>query len=229
MLADRYKDGTHLERTQSWHVQHSPWKARHIERLLARNHMIPATIADVGCGGGEIIRQLSLNHPNTRYVGYELSPQAFELCRTRESERVRYRCENILDADAHYDCLLCIDVFEHVEDYMGFLRGLKPKAEYKIFHIPLDISLWSVLGRSMAHARHQMGHLHYFTYETAIATLSDCGYEIVDGFFTPAFEARAARTLRGKIANTFRSLLFKMAPHWCARLLGHCSYMVLTK
>jgi len=50
-----------------------------------------------------------------------------------------------LEEDTYFDSLLCIDVFEHVEDYIGFVKTLKSKATYKIFHIPLDISVLSVI------------------------------------------------------------------------------------
>jgi hypothetical protein len=80
-----------------------------------------------------------------------------------------------------------MDVFEHIEDYLGFLRTIRSKADYKIFHIPLDLTVVSVLCGEMTKRRMTDGHLHYFSQETAIATLKDCGYEIIDGFLTAWF------------------------------------------
>lgn len=43
---------------------------------------------------------------------------------------------------------MLIDVFEHIEDYMDFLRSINSRAKYFVFHIPLDmyiqglISVW---------------------------------------------------------------------------------------
>ena len=79
---------------------------------------------------------------------------------------------------------MAIDVFEHVEDYFGFLRKLREKAEYKIFHIPLDLSVQTVLRSSpIIKGRKSVGHIHYFTKETALETLKDTGYEIIDYFY----------------------------------------------
>ena len=103
-------------------------------------------------------------------------------CKTKEDEKVKYFMENLLDKNEHFDLLLCIDVFEHVEDYIGFLKELKKKANNHIFHIPLDITVSSVLRNTMMSARQSVGHLHYFTQETALATLKDSGYEIIDYF-----------------------------------------------
>ena len=46
-----------------------------------------------------------------------------------------------------FDLLLMLDVFEHVEDYIGLLRAVRSKAKQKLFHIPLDLSVQSVLRR----------------------------------------------------------------------------------
>ena len=46
---------------------------------------------------------------------------------------------------SHYDVLLVIDVFEHVPDYLGFIEKLRQKADLKVFHIPLDLSVSSIV------------------------------------------------------------------------------------
>lgn len=220
-----YQDGTYLAHNQSWHAEDSPWKARQIEKLFARNDLNPLTVCEVGCGAGEILRQLSQNTRETQYFGYELSPQALELCRSRETDRIKFFGRSILEEDVRFDCLLCVDVFEHVEDYFGFIRGLREKAEYKVFHIPLDINALSIVRGGLMAARKTIGHIQYFSPETAIATLEDCGYEIIDGFYT----MKEPITLKGLLAKLPRKLLFAISPLWLSRLLGGCEYMVLTR
>lgn len=224
-----YTDGAYLQSHKDWHMKDAPWKAQQIERLLARNGLNPSTVGDVGCGAGEILRQLSLKTERTQYFGYEVSPQAFEFCRTRASDRLHFFLKNLLDEDVKYDCLICMDVFEHVADYLGFLRALRPKAEYKIFHIPLDLTVMSVLRGGLNQRRMADGHLHYFSQETAIATLKDCGYELIDGFLTAWFLDLPGGGLRLKTAQPLRKALFRISPRWQARLFGGCSYIALAK
>lgn len=69
-----------------------------------------------------------------------------------------------------------MDVFEHVDDYLGFLKLCKNKTKNTIFHIPLDISAQGILRNKLIAARKSVSHLHYFMKETAIATLIDSGY-----------------------------------------------------
>jgi hypothetical protein len=230
--AEMYTDGTYLKYNETWHLEDSPWKASQITNILQKNNINPSRVCEVGCGAGEILKQLSKTFPDAHFVGYELSPQAFELCKTRQSRRVSYHQKDINQDDDLYDCLLCIDVFEHVEDYIGFIKRLRAKATYKIFHIPLDISVVSVLRSSMMRERQIVGHLHYFTRETALATLTDCGYEIVDSFYTTSFldlTPMRSNTLRTKFALFRYRLLFRMFPNLTVRLHGGCSLIVLTK
>jgi hypothetical protein len=224
-----YKDGTYLDRNETWHVENSPWKAKHIENILRNNSVNPGRFCEVGCGAGEILKQLSPRFPNSSFVGYELSPQAFDLCKTRESTKVKFLLKNILAEDVFYDCLLCIDVFEHVEDYMGFLRALKTKANFKVFHIPIDLSVSAILRSSMMLMRRTVGHLHYFNRETALATLSDCGYEVIDSFYTPFSLDFPTDSLRGKFGQFRYRLLFGFSQHLAVKLYGGSSLLVLAR
>ena len=227
--ASIYSDGTYAESNRDWHAEDSPWKAQQIASLLQRNNLAPRRICEVGCGAGEILQQLSTALPDSTFVGFERSPQAIAICQTKENARVQYRSVDIFEDREVFDCLLCIDVFEHVEDYMGFISRLRGKARHKLFHIPLDISLLSILHSSMIRARKSVGHLHYFTRETAVATLLDCGYTVVDGFFTAPFAALPVRTAKARLAKTPRSALFAISPALAAKTLGGCGYMVLTE
>ena len=117
-------------------MEHSPWKAAQIIKLLHRNNIQPKTICEIGCGAGEILRQLHVQMSgDISFVGYEISPDAYELCKKRISDRLAYKLENLFDSSAYYDIVMAIDVIEHVDDLYGFLKALKSKGDFKIFHI----------------------------------------------------------------------------------------------
>jgi len=226
-----YRTGAYLERNPTYHVEDSAWKADQILRMLEKHDLRPRSICEVGCGAGEILKQLqSRLTAATQFVGYEISPQAYALCRERENERLRFFCEDLLATETvAFDLLLCLDVFEHVEDYLGFLRGLRDKAEHKIFHIPLDLSVqWVWRNRPIMREREQAGHLHYFTKETALATLQDAGYEVIDWFYTPGAIANP-RSVKAKLASLPRRLLSVVNQDLVVRILGGYSLLVLAK
>jgi len=130
----------------------------------------------------------------------------------------------------HFDVVMAIDVFEHVEDYFDFLRKLKEKAEYKIFHIPLDLSVQTVLRSTpIIKGRKSVGHIHYFTKETALETLKDTGYEIVDYFYTGGSLELPNRGWKANLLKVPRKLAFSVNNDLAVRILGGYSLLVLAK
>src|SRR6185436_10594841 len=182
-----YVDGEYLKNNPSWHVDESAFKVGEIVRMIERNRLQPKTICDVGCGAGEVLRLLQdrLNQ-DCVFCGYDISPQALEMCRGRSNERLRFKLGDVSKSEGtFFDLMLVLDVVEHVDDYFGFLNAIRPKSELKIFHIPLDLSVQTVLRkRGLLKRRELHRHLHYFTKQTAIETLKDCGYTLLDCVFT---------------------------------------------
>ncbi|MBK6381495.1 MAG: class I SAM-dependent methyltransferase [Chitinophagaceae bacterium] len=216
-----------------WHVEDSAWKATQILKLIERNQLRPESVVEIGCGAGEILNQLQQRMADKMidFSGYEIAPDAFKLAQTRVKDRLQFFQEDLLQLDKKFDLLLMIDVFEHVEDYIGFVRKCKAKATYKIYHIPLDISLWSVFTNYPASARKQIGHLHYFMKDTALATLVDADQEIVDWFYTPgALEVNnKGLSFTGKIIQLLRRFFYKVKPGFAVKAFGGFSLIVLTK
>ncbi|MCL2218601.1 MAG: class I SAM-dependent methyltransferase [Chitinispirillia bacterium] len=223
-----YTSNEYLENNPTWHIEDSPWKAKQILKAIKRNSLQPNSICEIGCGAGEVLRQLFLQmNNNISFVGYEISPDAFELCEQRKTDRLNYKLANLFeDTSTCYDIVMAIDVIEHVEDCFAFLRELRKKGTYKIFHIPLEITVHSVLRPSrFLFARKKVGHIHYFLKDTALATLKDTGYEIIDYFYT-----HNAVELSGLTpVNLIRRAGYKIAPNLTVEMFGGYSLMVLAK
>ncbi|MGN6498658.1 MAG: hypothetical protein ACTHKM_00745, partial [Tsuneonella sp.] len=127
------------------------------------------------------------------------------------------------------DLLMAIDVIEHVEDYMGFVRDTRGKAALKLFHIPLDLSVQGLLRNSpLMRARRLVGHLHYFSKDTALATLRDCGHEVIDWSYTHSAETMpdSART---RLFNVGRRAMRLIDTDFAVTLMGGASVLVLTR
>ena len=231
-MTEIYEDGTYLDHNPSWHEEDSPWKAKQIRKIIAANSLNPKKICEIGCGAGRILEKLSEFYGESKeFYGYEISPQAFELCRNKSKNNLTFELKDLLEEDTEYfDIVMAIDVFEHVEDYFGFLRRLKGKGEYKIFHIPLALSVQAVLRcYPIVKTRKTVGHIHNFTKEIALDTLKDTGYEIVDYFYTPGAVELPNRGWKAGLLNLPRSLAFSITKDLTARILGGYSLLVLTK
>ncbi|MEI9946589.1 MAG: methyltransferase domain-containing protein [Chitinophagaceae bacterium] len=224
-----YNDGQYLDYNPSWHIEDSPWKAGQIRKMIERNKLQFSSVAEIGCGAGEILRQLQLSYPQSTYHGYEISEQAYQLCLQRQQEGLTYYLKDMLTVGTTYDLALAIDVVEHIPDCFGFVSQFKKKAKYKIFHFPLDVSVMTTLmPRYLTERRKKYGHIHFFTKESALDLLRDTGYTIIDSFYTPASIARG-KTIEAKLARYPQKLLYAINKNFCVRLIGGFSFMILAE
>ncbi len=228
MPTNIYQSGEYEEKNPGWHTEHSAWKASQALSLLRRHGIQPDSVCEIGCGAGEILVNMS-RALKARYIGFEISPQAYKVADERRCADIEFVLGDFLSAQTpQYDLVMAMDVFEHVEDYLGFLRALRNRGRWKLFHIPLDISCMSVLRPfTLAMARERVGHLHFFTRETALGSLNHCGYKILDVVYTAV---ELDLPFGGvKRANYLRKLLAKARPEFAAALLGGFSLLVLAE
>jgi cyclopropane fatty-acyl-phospholipid synthase-like methyltransferase len=226
-----YADGEYVHKNPLWHADESPFKVKQIQRMLAKNSLQSKTICEVGCGAGEVLKLLQEKMDNEcSFWGYEISAQALEMCKSKANERLQFRLADISEEEGtFFDVILVLDVIEHVEDYFGFLNGIRPKSDLKIFHFPLDLSVQAVLRkRGLLTRRELYGHLQYFTKETALETLKDVGYELLDYFYTSRCIELAKQTIQ-KIAVLPRKICFAIDQDLTVRVLGGYSLLVLAR
>ncbi len=208
-----------------------PGKRNKSLKMIKRHNLQPEGICEIGCGAGEILRQLQNNiSTQTLFYGYDISPNAKEFWKERENETLKFFHQDLLSIQTGiFDLLLCIDVIEHVEDYMMFLRALQKKATYKLFHIPLEMSVLNVIRHhNLSVSRTKAGHLHYFLRKLPILTLEDTGYKIIDWFYTP-FGIEKALTLKAKLLKLPRHLISLINLDFSVRLIGGQSLLVLAQ
>lgn len=224
----RYFDGRYSQDNPTWHSEDATWKAGHISSILMENSVGFDSCVEVGCGAGRILEVLSVEFPGKRFVGWDVSPAAAELW--DEIGGVEFNLGDASDASDAYDVALSIDVFEHVEDYIGFLRSYRRLAKWHVFHIPLEMNVSAVLRDRQLHSRRVVGHLHYFSCATAIATLEDAGYDIVDKRFTAgSIDLASARTRTTLLMNPIRKAVSALSTSASARFLGGYSLLVLAR
>ena len=226
--ADPHINGEYLIKNPTWHVEYSEWKAQHIHGLLKRKNLHPRIVGEVGCGAGEVLRQLQLRlQPDCAFYGYDVAPPAIQLAQARANERLHFKLADFgVTESPRFDLLLVLEVVDHVEDCFGFLRMLKGRGDWKIFSFSLDISAQNALRRgALLRRRLDHSHLHHFSKETALAALEYSGYEVLDSFYPPGL----AITPMAKLGKPLRRILSAFGQDFAVRLLGGCSLMVLAR
>ncbi|QBD83239.1 class I SAM-dependent methyltransferase [Ktedonosporobacter rubrisoli] len=235
MLEEIYTSGEFQQKNPTWHVEDSPWKAKQIMRMLEQRQIRLRTICEVGCGVGEILKQMQEQmSTECAFWGYEISPQAIELCRSRENAKLHFRLQDIRKEEGvYFDAILLIDVIEHLEDYLGFLRDIRPKSQYKIIHLPLELTVNMVLSGKLIKSRENYGHLHHFVKDTALQMVRDAGYEVLDYFYThmanelPSDNARYE--IKRKLLKLPRKLFYALNQDLAVRVLGGSNILILAQ
>jgi cyclopropane fatty-acyl-phospholipid synthase-like methyltransferase len=221
-----YRDKTYLSNNPGWHEEDAPFKAEMIFKIIKRNGLKPSEICEVGCGSGEILIQLSEKFPEAKLTGYDIAPDALDIARKKESERVKFFQKELNEIPKdQFDLVLTIDVIEHLENYFEFLRNLSQKSSNFIFHIPLDLSVWTLFREQMLiESKERVGHIHNFSEGFIKSILKDCGFEIKDSFFTePVY---IPQNIKERFVNVLRKVLFRIHPILPVKLIGGYSLMV---
>ena len=231
MPYESYESGDYLANNPTWDEEDSEWKAGQVLKTLERNHLVPKSIVEVGCGAGGVLASLHDALPEVEYFGFEIAPDASKFWEKHGSKGISFAVGDFLqEQTAHYDMLLLLDVIEHVPNPFEFLSALRGRASYYVFHIPLDLSAMSVAReRPLLAVRQKVGHIHYFTKGLAFSLLEECGYQLIDWSYTGAAFTAPRTTWMGRLARLPRRLVFAINRDFGVRLLGGDTLIVLAK
>jgi len=224
-----YEDGKYLKNNPTWHSEDSAWKAGKIQQILISNNIQFQKLTEIGCGAGQVLGCLSRHYRNNQFEGYEISPQAYELTQKIKQKNIKFYLSDFFESNhENTDLAMAIDVFEHVQNPYLFLKDLKDKANYFVFHIPLSANGLNILKNGFINEKKQWGHIHYYCKDTAIEILKDSGYKILDFEYTNfAFELETS--LKGIPMNVFRRLINIFSKDFSVRALGGSSLLVLAQ
>lgn len=230
---DLYVSGEYYKNNPTWDIADAKWKADIIYNLLKKNDLQVSELIEIGCGaGGNLIELAKRDERIKKLSGYDISPQAIELASKNSTHRIDFFNKDIT-ADEYIttELMLIIDVVEHVDDYYGFLRKLKTKSKYFVFHIPLDLSCRTVMKpHVLLQQRQSVGHIHYYTREIVDWALLDTGYEILDWVYTkPVVDTQPSDSFKRFIKKTLRNFSFAINRDWSVKKWGGYSIMVLAR
>jgi SAM-dependent methyltransferase len=226
----RYVDGEYLAANPDWGREDTAWKARMIHELWQQTGLpVPDTIAEIGCGSGGILAELQSRFPDTVVnAGFDIAPEAIRMAEKHARKNLSFHCEDLTQSTRTFDALLCVDVFEHVENPFEFLRSIRKLAPIVVFNIPLEMHVAGILINHQLWTRRHFGHLHYYTAVVALETLKECGYSVVASNYVSRL-MDIPRSISEYIFWLPRKLIAQFSPELSARLLGGTSLLVIAR
>lgn len=174
-------------------------------------------ILDLGCGPGNMLRRL---RRWGTVVGTDFSLDALAFARTKGVSRV-LSCDSIAlpFASASFDCVIALDMLEHVEDDVGTMREirrvLRPDGVF-LFTVPASMALWRHHDVMYGHFRRYSRRDLRARVERADLRVSECR------FFKCAFYpllwvlAKVERLLQNVVPPRDN---FYRVPRWANRLM----------
>ncbi|MHB1706482.1 MAG: glycosyltransferase [Acidithiobacillus sp.] len=158
----------------------------------------PGLVLEVGCGGGPTGRLIKEKWPESVVVGMDIDAESLNIAKTVLDAVIRAEkdpCDTDMTCQSGgrvgpetVDTLILADVLEHLENPWKVLRWLraflKPDAQI-VVSLPNVRNLGVMAGLRAGHWRYAVSgildvtHLRFFTRESAMSLLAECGYEII--------------------------------------------------
>lgn len=180
-----YTKDIYLKRNPTLHAEDSYWKFSKIipllDKLLVGQYLknySEIKILDIGGGAGAVIKKISEHIENrfdlkvAKFV-MDLSPAMLTIQRDNNPDlkgRINADITQIPILSKSIDIVFCIDVLEHVPNYMKALEEIKRISRHSIFKVPLEDNIYmrvlNLLSNNSQRTNsiESVGHLHFFNY-----------------------------------------------------------------
>lgn len=173
---DAYYRSTSPGRSDYWKKMAAPrLRARRLLEELAREEV--GSVADLGCGGGELLGELEAWKPSLRLCGIDASEAQLSENRRRHPARAWLAAD--LDRPVvfppalaeTFDAVTCSEVLEHVERPLELLANARALAR------PGGRLLLSTQSGPVGETERAVGHLRHYSAEEARGLLARSGWE----------------------------------------------------
>lgn len=236
---DRYLSGDYTKKNHSYHIEDSEFKWKNFVKILKESKLNldeVNSVSDIGCGSGQILihaNNSNLFKQKCVFDGYDINPDAIDAAKKNSSNLNFFNEDFVNLKEMKRNLIIAADVFEHVQDTYKFLKKLKDKGDFFLFNIPLEISLFSMIRKKniFKHSFENVGHLHFYTKRTALLTLENIGFKILNcNLVNNRFEEfKKNQKLHSLIINIPQYILEKLGKDLACSIFGGYSLVVLAK
>ncbi len=193
---DKFNQQTYIANNPTLALEDVEYKFYYIEKLLQEIEISNkrVTILDVGGGGGFLGRMIcdyfSKQGKSIEFHILDISQTMIEVQKSNNPYVSKaHNCSlEDLRVDVKFDLVLMIDVIEHIPNKDEASSILQRISHYAIYNIPVEINLFDILRNNYMKNKYYalqtetLGHLHFFSYQSAFKHFSKY-FEPIESFF----------------------------------------------
>ena len=234
-----YTSNEYWGKNPSYHSEDSFFKSKNFIKILKKNRFDISeikNIVDIGCGLGGILKEIEKSKffsEKTKFFGFDINEKVIEEANRNKEKSLSFFCENFFNSKSlsEADLIICADVFEHIQDYVGFLKNLSSYSKYFLFNIPLDISVRSILSDNFIKYNFEnVGHLHFFNENISKLILNYCNFEIIDTVYAKNFLNHSKKdSIKKAIGYLPAKFIDLISERFASKIVGGYSLVCLAK
>lgn len=210
------------ERHARWRELGARGKADHVESLVASCGLASSTVAEIGCGDGALLAELSSRGFGGSLSGFDISAAAVELATERRVPRVE-RIEvfdgvSLPVADGAFDLGVLSHVLEHVPSPLPLLTESARACRALIVEVPLERNA-SGSREAKRSSSEEIGHVQALDRPAVRRLVEDAGLRVAGELLDPLprevhtfFAESTADQARGLAKAAVRRGLFRLSP-----------------
>lgn len=167
-----YYDTTAAGRDDYWRYMAAPrQRVRRILQLVSR--IEPRTVAELGCGDGRLIEQLSLAFPGVSITGIDIAARQLDQNRLRRPDVtwIEADLQQPIASRVSCDVVIASEVIEHLDDPRQLLENGRRLASDQ-GHLVVTTQSGPV-----RETERRVGHVRHFTTAEMTALLESAGWE----------------------------------------------------
>lgn len=185
---EKYWLGT-LDKTDALYADPPYWPEKEANRILkAMDGKIQGRVLDVGCGDGDFGRMLMQRKYGLELHGVDIAETAIRKAHTSMDGNMRLTVGDVTGLpyrDDSFDCVLLIEVIEHVFDILRLLGEINRvlKNDGVLFITTTDFNLLKKIFISFflfdRYFYPTNPHIRFFTKKTLISVLDKRGFKVI--------------------------------------------------
>jgi SAM-dependent methyltransferase len=210
------------ERHAAWRELGAKGKADHVEALCKSAGLRSRSIAEIGCGDGALLAELSARGFGGSLSGFDISPAAIELAQARAAARVVslavFDGLRLPVGDRSFDLGVLSHVLEHVDDPGALLREAARACRALVVEVPLERNASG--GRAVKRSSsEEIGHVQALDRAAVRRLVEGAGLRVAADLLDPLprevhtfFAESPVDQARGLAKAAVRRGLFRVSP-----------------